>query len=302
VAIQQWFHMPRGHWIAFTALVVLQPDYGATRQKLGQRLVGTLAGSTVGSLLLWVKMPAAAFILCAAAMSFCFAYFLRRRYGLAVFFVTLMIVLMTESMIPVHLDFTVDRILATFAGGLLSLAAAFLLWPKWEQSQAPQYVVAALRANRGYLEAVVEHFGKGERFTGPAVLAKRTAERANSQAVASLQRLLGEPSRRRGDVEQIATLTTYNQRLTRAITVLGQHLNHRVGNALVIPGSYVTTITDTMEGLAKDLESGTLASTTTRQETTTPTNISPDDAVVYRQLGTVVTEIDALALAVKAVA
>jgi uncharacterized membrane protein YccC len=250
---------------------------------------------------LWVKMPAAGFIVCAAAMAFCFAYFLRRRYGLAVFFVTLMIVLMTESMIPVHLDFTIERILATLAGGLLSLAAAFLLWPKWEQSQAPQYVAAALRANRGYLATVVKQFGKGERFTGPAVLAKRAVERANSQAVASLQRLLSEPSRRRGDVEQIAALTTYNQRLTRAITVLGQHLNHRSGNPLTIPQTYVTTIADAMDSLAKDLESGASASTTTRQEATTPTDISPDDAVVYRQLGTVVTEIDALALAIKAI-
>ncbi|WP_170156779.1 FUSC family protein [Roseimicrobium gellanilyticum] len=297
VAIHQWFQIPRGHWIAFTALVVLQPDYGATRQKLGQRLFGTLAGSTVGSLLLWVKMPAAGFILCASVMAFCFAYFVRRRYGYAVFFVTLMIVLMTESMIPVHLDFTVERLLATLAGGMLSLAAAFLLWPKWEQSQAPRYVAAALRANRNYLESVVEHFGKGDRFTGAAVLAKRTVERANSQAVASLQRLLSEPSKRRGDVEQIAALTTYNQRLTRAITVLGQHLNHRAGDPLAIPHAYVTSITETMEGLAKSLESGVPSPKDSWQKTAPPANISPDDAMVYRQLATVVTEIDAMALA-----
>jgi uncharacterized membrane protein YccC len=163
-------------------------------------------------------------------------------------------------------------------------------------------VAAALRANRSYLEAVVEHFGKGERFTGPAVLAKRTAERANSQAVASLQRLLGEPSRRRGDVEQIATLTTYNQRLTRAITVLGQHLNHRSGIPLSIPQAYVTTITDTMEGLAAGLESDTSSSVASPPNTAAPVDVSPDDALVYRQLATVVTEIDAIALAAKAVA
>ncbi|QIF00879.1 FUSC family protein [Roseimicrobium sp. ORNL1] len=297
VAIHKWLHIPRGHWIAFTALVVLQPDYGATRQKMGQRLFGTLAGSTVGSLLLWLKMPVAAFILCAAIMAFCFAYFVRRRYGLAVFFVTLMIVLMTESMMPVHLDFTLERLLATLAGGLLSLTAALLLWPKWERSQAPQYVAAALRANRSYLETVVETFGKGERFTGDAVLAKRAVERANSQAVASLQRLISEPSRQRGDVEHIATLTTYNQRLTRAITVLGQHLNHRIGNALDIPASYVTPITDMMDVMAEGLESGAPTATASRQTTPPPKNLSLDEAVVYSQLGTVATEIDAIALA-----
>lgn len=304
VAIHHWFHTPHGHWIALTALVVLQPDYGATRQKLGQRLVGTLAGTTAGSLLLWVKMPVAGFITCASIMAFCFAYFVRRRYGLAVFFVTLMIVLMTESMIPVHLDFTLERLLATLTGGMLSLAAALLLWPKWEQSQSPLYVAAALRANRSYLQTVIAHFVHGERFTGPAVLAKRTVERANSQAVASLQRLLSEPPKHRGDVEQIATLTTYNQRLTRAITVLGQYLNHRSGNAMDIPQAYVKTITDRMDALANDLESGakTPSAAVAPPGIAPPANISPDDALVYRQLATVVTELDAIALAVKPMA
>ena len=40
MAIYKGFNIPRGHWIGFTSLVVLQPDYGATRQKLGQRLLG----------------------------------------------------------------------------------------------------------------------------------------------------------------------------------------------------------------------------------------------------------------------
>src|SRR5690606_3754606 len=35
VAIDKGFELPRGYWIALTALVVLQPDYGATRQKAG---------------------------------------------------------------------------------------------------------------------------------------------------------------------------------------------------------------------------------------------------------------------------
>jgi hypothetical protein len=132
------------------------------------------------------------------------------------------------------------------------------------------------------------------------VLAKRAVERANSQAVASLQRLISEPSRQRGDVEQIATLTTYNQRLTRAITVLGQHLNHRIGNALAIPACHVAPITDMMDSMADGLESGIPAATNSRQSVPSPKNLSPDEAVVYRQLGTVATEIDAIALAARA--
>jgi hypothetical protein len=42
VAIYKWFDVQRGYWIAFTVLVVLQPDYGSTRQRAGQRIAGTL--------------------------------------------------------------------------------------------------------------------------------------------------------------------------------------------------------------------------------------------------------------------
>src|SRR6478736_2717317 len=113
VAIYKGFDIPRGYWIAFTALVVLQPDYGATRQKAGQRILGTLAGSVLGSLLLWVKMPVGWHVFFGSVLAFGFAFFVRRNYALAVFFVTLMIVLMTEAMMPVHLDFTVARLLST---------------------------------------------------------------------------------------------------------------------------------------------------------------------------------------------
>jgi uncharacterized membrane protein YccC len=300
VAVYKGFQLPRGHWIGFTALVVLQPDYGTTRHKLAQRLFGTLAGITLGSLLLWVKLPSAVFISAAAVMAFCFAYFLRHRYGLAVFFVTLMIVLMTEAMMPVHLDFTIERLLATLAGGGLALLAAFLFWPKWEQSQSPHILAAALRANRNYLETVAAHFGRGERFTGSAVLAKREAERANGLASASLHRWLGEPSRRRADLDRIAALTTYNQRLTRAITVLGQHLNQRKGVALPDAGDVVTKIGSSMEALAENLEFGhsTPPATTAARPNLAPPGDTPvDDALVHRQLAKIVTEVDAMKLA-----
>ncbi len=226
VGAYKWFEIPHGYWIAFTVLVVLQPDYGATRRKAGQRLAGTLAGSAFGSLLLWVKMPIGVLVLFASIAAFGFAYFFRNRYSFAVFFVTVMIVLMTEAMIPVDLSFTVARLLSTLAGGVLALIAAFLLWPKWERSKSP--------ALSPQLCVPTENIGNRRRlFCSGRIIYRRCrkdearAERANSQAVASLQRLLSEPSWRKNNLEQAAALTTSNQRLTRTVTVLGQQLNKR---------------------------------------------------------------------------
>lgn len=300
VAVYKGFDIPRGHWIGFTTLVVLQPDYGATRQKLGQRLLGTLTGSIFGSLLLWLRLPVAGFIFGASVMAFCFAYFVRRRYALAMFFVTIMIVLMSEASTPVHLDLPIARLLSTLAGGGLALAAALLFWPHWEQKQSPQILAAALRANRGYLDAVAIHFQRGERFTDSAVFAKREAERANSKAAASLQRLMSEPMRvQKGEpanLERIATLTAYNQRLTRTITVLAQHLNPNAGTPLLAVAETTAQITPRLEALASAIETGH------HPTPAAPLDIplskaTADHTLIYRQLRKIITEIDALALA-----
>lgn len=297
VAAYLTFDIPRGYWIAFTALVVLQPDYGATRLKAGQRILGTLAGSGIGSLLLWVKMPVGWHVFFGAVLAFGFAFYVRRNYGLAVFFVTLMIVLMTEVMMPLHLDFTVARLLCTLAGGALALLAAVMFWPKWERSQSPRIIATAVRANRKYLEAVADSLARGEPFAGAVVLGKREAERANSQATASLQRLLSEPPRLQHNVEQVASLTADNQRLTRAITVLAQQLNRRL--PVTAPGfaSVTMAIGHCMETLAENLEAGRPASLCVRPDLSCPADQPANVRQVYGLLTKVVTEIEALALA-----
>ncbi|WP_206215497.1 FUSC family protein, partial [Pseudomonas viridiflava] len=40
-------HASQGYWIILTTLFVCQPNYGATRRKLGQRIIGTAIGLTV---------------------------------------------------------------------------------------------------------------------------------------------------------------------------------------------------------------------------------------------------------------
>ena len=76
-------HLPHGYWLPFTAVVILQPDYGSTRRRAAERMLGTLAGSILASLTLWLHLPFAALMAAIAAASFVFTYYrqaqLRRR-------------------------------------------------------------------------------------------------------------------------------------------------------------------------------------------------------------------------------
>ena len=216
--------LPHGYWLPFTIVVVLQPDYGSTRQRAAQRMLGTLAGGIAASALLWLRLPEAALLLAAALTMFAFGYWLKRNYAVAMFFITLFIVLLTGMSEPITFQLTVERLASTVAGGLLALLAAQLFWPVWERDRFPPILEAALRANRDYLRLLIARLAAGGGFDEEAVLAKRRAENANSAAFSSLRRLSGDPEDRRAGLEAAATLANGNQRLTRALNVLALHL------------------------------------------------------------------------------
>jgi uncharacterized membrane protein YccC len=252
VAVMEYFHLSRGYWLPLTVLVVLQPDYGSTRLRAMQRFVGTAGGGVVASLLLSLQLPPSALLAAMAVTMFGFAFWLKRNYAVAAFFITLFVVLITETAMRVTVAFTAERLLATAAGGALAMLAAHLFWPVWERKFLPGILARALRANREYLRRIGERLAAGGRYEGAVVQAKRTAEAANGLAFSSLQRMLGDPRNQQEGLEAAATLVNGNQRLTRALTVVALQL----GPALDQPElkQFVILAGDTLEALARAAE------------------------------------------------
>ncbi|HSI63831.1 MAG TPA: FUSC family protein, partial [Candidatus Saccharimonadia bacterium] len=301
------FAIPNGYWIAFTIVVVLQPDYGSTRQRAAERMGGTLAGSLLGSALLWVKMPSALLLACAVGMAFAFAYFLKRRYWFAVFFVTLMLVLITETMGEVHLDFTIVRTLSNLLGGAVALLAAFAFWPASEEKSFHALLAAAIRANASYARAMVALLGTANAAPAEVLMMKRRAENAEGLVAASLQRLLTEP---RGHWEDASSLATYNQRITRAFTVMTVHLLHGARQEANETRAAINHVGDILEALASTIEVGWTAAPAANLDAhlktmddllsrarTAASNASPESQLVLAHLTKGAVEIRAMALA-----
>ncbi len=236
-AVFRYLALPHGYWLPFTMVVVLQPDFGSTRQRAAQRGLGTLIGSIFGSGLLWLKLSPTMLVWATAPMVFGFGFFVKRNYAVAVFFVTIFVVLLTEATGPVTLAFTAERLISTVAGGALALGAALLFWPAWERDRLPPILAKALRANRVYLDVLALRLAHGGANDAEVTVAKRAAETANSDVFSSLQRMIGDPKNQQERLEQAAALANGNQRLTRAFNVLALHLN---------PGAPVTHPTVTV--------------------------------------------------------
>jgi uncharacterized membrane protein YccC len=217
--------IPHGYWLPFTMLVVLQPDFGSTRKRAGERVLGTVAGGLLASSLLWLHPPLPVIHAAIAVMIALFSYFVKRSYGVAVFFITLVVVLLVEAHQPVTLAFTVERMACTLAGGLLALAAAFIFWPVWERSRFPAIAAKALAANRIYFDAVLDHLRDGLPNDEPLMDLKKAAESANAEVFSSLRRMSSDPKLYREGLEQAAALANGNQRVTNALNVIAVHLN-----------------------------------------------------------------------------
>ena len=310
VAIFQTFALPHGYWLPFTLVVVLQPDYGSTRLRAGQRVLGTLGGSLVASALLWLELPFAALATASAATLFAFGYFIKRNYAVAVFFITLFIVLLTETNGPVTLAFTVERLALTSAGGALALLAALFFWPVWERERFPPLLATALRANRDYLGVLVARLAAGGPYDAAATLAKRHAESANSRVFSSLQRMSGDPKNQQLGLEQAATLANGNQRLTRAFNVIALHLTPGAPLAHPELDRFAHLGASTFDALALAVERdepllprlGELATAFAQLRLPVPPPAATDPAArrdrwVFGQLGRAATELGAMLLA-----
>ncbi len=224
VAAFKLFDLERGYWLPLTMLVVLQPEFGATRLRAGQRVLGTFGGSVAASLLLWLSPPPIFLIIAMAVTVGAFSFWLKRNYAIAVFFITLFVVLITEISTHVTVAFTLERLGATAAGGVLALLAALLFWPVWERQRLPGLLAKALRANRSYILTIGQRLTTGGAYDAEIIAAKREAELTNGMIFASLKRMSADPKNQQTRLGGVATLANGNQRLTQAFTVIALHL------------------------------------------------------------------------------
>jgi uncharacterized membrane protein YccC len=300
-------HLAHGYWLPFTAIVVLQPDYGSTRRRAAQRVLGTLAGSIAASLLLMLRLGPVVLMIACAATIFIFGYWIKRNYGVAVIFITLFVVLLTEATGPVTIALAEQRLGNTLAGGLLALLAAHLFWPVWERERLPPIIVQALRENRAYLRVLANRVVTGGTFDAAAVSVKRKVERANSAVFSSLTRLHGDPKNQREGLEHAATVANGNQRITRALNVLAVHLTPDAPWSDPGIDAFVEIADRAFDLLIAAVEGGMPAPSVVepvlRALESEPLPLPPDDAGRarwgFRQLTHTATELSALLVAVQ---
>lgn len=155
--------LPLGYWIMLTGLFVCQPSYTATRTKSTQRVVGTVAGAFVGSVLPQL-VPSFEGKLTIIVLTTTLFFALRSvRYSFSTFFITV------EALTALSLTgrdvsgVLVPRIADTLAGSALAWLAVRLMWPDWRWLDVGGNAQRALEAIGRYLGAIAEQLQQGRR-------------------------------------------------------------------------------------------------------------------------------------------
>ncbi|OOG55206.1 FUSC family protein [Rhodanobacter sp. B05] len=187
--ISRLLQLPHGYWLPMTAAIVLRPDFAATFNFGLLRVLGTVLGLVLTTVLLHItpNEPWAHLVLM-TLLCMAFRYLATAHYGFAVAALTGTVVILL-SFEGVNSGAAVsDRVINTALGCGMALLA-YVAWPTWERGRARAALAVMLDAYASYLRALAQPGQAGaQRDT-------RTAARtARTNAQASIDRMRTEPA------------------------------------------------------------------------------------------------------------
>lgn len=215
-------HPTQGYWIILTTLFVCQPNYGATRRKLGQRIIGTAIGLTAAWALfdLFPNPLIQSMFAIAAGLVF----FINRttRYTLATAAITLM-VLFCFNQVGDGYGLLLPRLFDTLLGSLIAGLAVFLFLPDWQGRRLNKVLANTLSCNSVYLRQIMQQYAAGKRDDLAYRLARRNAHNADAALSTTLANMLMEPGQFRKEADVGFRFLVLSHTLLSYLSGLGAH-------------------------------------------------------------------------------
>jgi uncharacterized membrane protein YccC len=170
--------LTNAYWIVMTTVIILKPGYSLTKQRNGQRIVGTLIGCAASiALIMFVKEPHFLLVVMFASMVMSYSLLLF-NYTASVVFTSSYVLLMFHLLAPGSMRIIGERAIDTVVGCAIAIAASHL-FPYWEYRLMGKLVNNMINATRQYLEASWWWSGK------PAAAVVATVTEAGARAPAA---------------------------------------------------------------------------------------------------------------------
>lgn len=221
-AVLHTIHPEQGYWVLLTTVFVCQPNYGATRIKLVQRVTGTALGLIAGWALFDLFPSQQVQALFAVVAGVVFFASRSSRYTLATAAITLL-VLFCFNQVGDGYGLIWPRLVDTLLGSLIAAAAVFFVLPDWQGRRLNQVVANTLARSADYLRQIMAQYESGKRDDLAYRLARRNAHNADAALSTTLSNMLLEPGHFRKDAETGFRFLILSHTLLNYLSGLGAH-------------------------------------------------------------------------------
>lgn len=218
------FEIQNAYWIMLTVLVILRPNYGLTKERAKDRIIGTVIGGAIAfGIVILTQNPIVYGVLAVSSLILGFAL-VQQNYRWAAAFITLNVVFVYSFITPNAFAVIQYRIFDTILGGFISYAAIYTLFPTWEVLNIKTILVNAIAKNKAYLKATQAFYADKDNNQIPYKVARKEAFLALSELSAAFQRITQDPKSKQIEFRLIYGIVTLNQTILSGIASLGSFI------------------------------------------------------------------------------
>jgi YccS/YhfK family integral membrane protein len=214
--------LEHGHWIMLTTLLVGQQSYGATKRRLIERVIGTVAGVIAGWAALQLAPQQSVQLLLIVAAGVGFFDCRRRRYPAATAMITLFVILSFEQILNGYAVIG-PRLFDTLVGVAIALAVFYFVLPDWKVRRLADRIAALLAADADYLRRIAGQYESGRADDLAYRIARRDAHNAHAAFDGLVRDILGEPRHTATKTDAVLRALDLAHNLLSYLSALGAH-------------------------------------------------------------------------------
>jgi uncharacterized membrane protein YccC len=251
------FAVNNSYWILLTIVVIMRPNYGLTKTRSKQRILGTLIGAAIAvGIVLIVQNPVFYAIIAIITLILAFAM-VQRNYKTSAVFITLSVVFIYALLQPNVLDVIQFRVVDTLIGAGLAAAGNLFLWPSWESLGMRVLISESIEANKKYLEEIANYYQEKEKLPTSYRLSRKTAFISMGNLNSAFQRMTQEPKSKQLNLEDIYELVVLNHTFLTSLASMGTFIqNHKTTKASIHFQNFAENISGNLQNALSLINNG----------------------------------------------
>ena len=212
------------YWILLTLIVIMRPTFGLTKQRSKERTIGTLIGGVLAVAIVLITQNTIVYgILAITSLVIAFSM-VQRNYKASATFITLSVVFIYALMRPDIFSVIQYRVMDTLIGAGLATLGNMLLWPAWEIQSMQKTLVATVKANRIYLEEIIDFYNKKGDVSDGYKVARKKSFLEMSDLSSAFQRMTQEPKSRQKNLDKVYELAMLNHTFLSSLASLSTYI------------------------------------------------------------------------------